>query len=271
MVAYQKLAHGTCVNQMFSLHSIRIVLVETSHPGNIGSVARAMKNMGLSQLYLVSPHHFPHPQATALASGADDILEQAVVTSSLSEALVSCERVYASSARIRHLPIPNMAPREAAAQIIQASHAGSTQAILFGRERIGLTNDELADSHVHITIPTSEASSSLNLSQAVMVMAYELCLAAQENQSTEVVGEPSTGDSPMATAELLHGFYAHLEKTLFDIEFLDPNHPKLLMQRLKRVFNRADLDEREVNILRGILSSMNRISQLFAAHKRTAS
>jgi len=228
--------------------NIRIVLVNTSHPGNIGAAARAMKNMGLSELVLVEPALFPHADATARASGADDILQQARVCSSLVEAIDGCILVFGSSARLRSLPWPLVAPREMAEQVVKAS--GQSQvAIVFGREHSGLTNAELEACNALVHIPCNESFSSLNIAAAVQVLCYEVNLAF----GTPVL--EADDDSDIATSDEVERFHEHLEKTLVEIDFLDPDKPRLLMRRLKRLYNRARLEQTEVNILRGILTA----------------
>ncbi len=234
------------------LDHVRIVLVNTSHPGNIGAAARAMMNMGLSRLYLVTPQRYPHVDATARASGATGILKNAVICDSLQEAIADCTCVYAASARQRTLPWPVVDARECAVDV-----APSTEetALVFGNERTGLTNEELVLAQKHVCIPTVEKFSSLNLAQAVQVLVYELFMADQ-NPVSRVV--PEEEERERATAEQLDGYMQHLEKVLYDVEFLDPTHPKMLMKRLLRLYHRADLDQTEINILRGILSAIDK-------------
>lgn len=232
------------------LNTIRIVLVNPSHPGNIGATARAMKNMGLSSLYLVDPHQFPHQEATVRAAGADDILANTVLVNTLEEAVADCRLVFGSSARSRSLPWPNCTPRECAEKVIQP--AVQPAAIVFGRESSGLSNEELALCHYHVHIPTVDDFASLNLAAAVQVISYEIYLA-----SIEPPVWSDQEDQP-ATVEQIFGFLKQLELLLVDIEFLDPNHPKLLLQRLQRLFNRARLEEKEIHILRGILSTIEK-------------
>jgi tRNA (cytidine32/uridine32-2'-O)-methyltransferase len=232
------------------LTNIRIILVGTSHPGNIGAAARAMKNMGLSRLYLVSPKVFPHVDATARASGADDILANAVVTDSLAEALSNCKLVIGTSARLRDLPMPLFSPREAAAKAIAEAQQHEL-AIVFGRESSGLTNEELYCCHYQINIPTNAEYSSLNLGAAVQVVVYELYLAS--------LAKPQQNDqfnAELASADEMELFFNHLQQTLFAIKFLKPTHSRKLMLRLRLLFNRARVDKNELNILRGILTAM---------------
>lgn len=232
--------------------NIRIVLVNTSHPGNIGAAARAMKNMAFSRLYLVQPEIFPHQQATVRAAGADDILANATVVSDLQTALKDCDLVFATSARLRTLPWPVCNPRQCAEQISQQPQR--EVAIVFGRERTGLTNEELSSCHQHVYIPTASDFSSLNLAAAVQLVVYEIYMKTlNKHEQSEFPEERS-----LATANQMDGYYQHLEQTLINLEFLDPKQPKMLIQRLKRLFNRAQIDITELNILRGILSAMDK-------------
>lgn len=229
---------------------VRIVLVGTTHPGNIGATARAMRTMGLERLSLVAPLEFPSPQATARAAGADQVLEAAQVCETLDEALAGCRFVIGASARLRALQWPVMTPREAAPKLL-AESAGGEAAVVFGRESSGLTNDELARCHALLHIPTNPEYSSLNLAMAVQVVAYELRLAALESGAPE-----QERSDPLASAEELERFYEHLERTLVEARFLNPDNPRHLMLRLRRLFNRALPEENEVRILRGILSAL---------------
>jgi|SRR5215469_1102594 len=228
---------------------IRIVLVETSHPGNIGAAARAMKTMALTRLMLVNPAEFPHADASARASGATDLLEKAVVVKTLDEALQGCALVAGTSARRRGLGPPELTPRECAARLA-ADAAVNDVALLFGRERTGLTNEELARCHFLVSIPANPEYASLNIASAVQVLAYELRLAL----GTAPVAAES-GATP-ATVEEMERLYAHLEKLALETGFLDPANPKHLMRRLRRLFNRAQPDQNEVHILRGLLSAL---------------
>lgn len=234
-----------------NLDNIRIVLVNTSHPGNIGGVARAMKNMGLSRLFLVEPRQFPDEQADWRAASAVDVLEGAVVTSTLDEAIADCQFVVGTSARGRRIPWPLLDPRQCAERMAVAS--GQEQvAVLFGREDRGLTNDELKVCNLHLNIPTSADYSSLNLAMAVQVVCYELRMLLDADSLP--ASEDAEWDTPFATRENMERFYTHLEETLIDVEFLDPAAPRQLMARLRRLYSRVRLDEMELNILRGILT-----------------
>ena len=234
--------------------SIRIVLVGTTHPGNIGAVARAMKNMGLDDLVLVSPKYFPHDDATARASGAEDLLESATVVSTLDDALADCVFAAGASARSRAIEWPSMEPRECAAKLVQEI-AGGPVAVVFGPEKSGLSNSDLDRCQVLLTIPTNPGFSSLNIAMAVQVISYELRLARRD------APEPVEPEIPPATGEEMEHFFAHLEKVLTDTGFLDPDNPRTLMRRLRRLFIKAQPDQNEVNILRGILTSVDHLAK----------
>jgi len=234
------------------LANINIVLVRTTHPGNIGSAARAMKNMGLSNLILVSPQYFPHPDATALAAGAEDVLENAIVVGSISDALKDTDLILGTSCRDRHLAWPSMEARECG-QYIHSNQQFKKAAILFGSERTGLTNEELQHCSHQIHIPTNPEYDSLNLAQAVQVICYELRMAGEvKEDGKEEKGEET---DPLATHEDLQGYYEHLEQTLLDIGYLKPDRPRYLMKHLRRLYNRAQPTVDEINILRGILKN----------------
>jgi tRNA (cytidine32/uridine32-2'-O)-methyltransferase len=228
----------------------RIVLVNTSHPGNIGAAARAMKNMGLDQLCLVEPLHFPSAEATARASGADDLLSAAHCVNGLDEAIAGASLVIGASARSRTLPVPMLNPRQCAELVMQQPES-ELSAILFGRERTGLTNDELDRCHYLVQIPTNPEYPSLNVAAAVQVIAYELRMAAG------IPAEKTEKNHRFATAEEMELFYQHLESTLTGIDFLNPENPRQLMRRLRRLFGRVRPNENEINILRGILTAVD--------------
>lgn len=231
---------------------IKIVLVETSHPGNIGATARAMKNMGFSRLALVKPTGFPSEECTVRASGADDILANAQVHDDLASAVADCELVYGTSARERKLAIEVLDPRQTASQVVAAD---AEVALVFGRERTGLSNEELAMCHYHIHIPTVETFSSLNLSQAVQVVCYELRMQALLGADQI---KPKQALHGLANQAEMESFYGHLEATMLQVGFLDPSQPKKLLQRLRRLFNRTHLEKTEVNILRGFLAKVQK-------------
>jgi TrmH family RNA methyltransferase len=232
--------------------SIRIVLVGTTHPGNIGAAARAMKNMGVTDLALVSPRHFPHEDATARASGAADVLERATVFASLAEAIEDCVYVVGASARARAINWPCMEPRACAAKLRAEAQRGPVAAV-FGPEKSGLSNADLDLCDALLTIPTDPGFSSLNLAMAVQVVTYELRAAGEPAGNTEY--EPEV---PLASSGDVERFYAHLERVLTDIGFLDPDNPRHLMRRLRRLFLKARPDQNEINILRGILTAVER-------------
>lgn len=234
------------------LDNIRIVLVNTSHPGNIGSVARAMKTMGLTKLYLVAPKYFPHAKADELAANAADVLEHAVRVDSLEEAVADCQLVIGTSTRSRTIPWPIWSPRECAGKIFQEDPATQV-AILFGQEQSGLTNEELQRCHYHVQIPSNPHYSSLNLAAAVQVITYELYVASLTKS------EPLQWDYPLASHRELEGMYQQLEKILIQLNFLNPKAPRQLMTRLRRLFNRTRLDVMEINILRGILGAVEKL------------
>ena len=228
------------------LSHIRVVLSHTTHPGNIGAAARAMKTMGLHHLYLINPRLFPDPQADAMAAGADDVLRDAVVCSSIDEALQGVVFTVAMTARLRDISIEVKTPREAMPLLLQEA-ATQPVALLFGTEMSGLTNEEMGKAQVLVNIPSHPDFSSLNIAAAVQVVAYELSVAAQSYL-------PSVPEIHPATHEQVEGFFAHMEKTLFEIGFFTTQNPARLMQRLRRLYARTRLEQEEINILRGILS-----------------
>jgi len=241
---------------MKSLANIRFILVGTTHPGNIGAAARAMKTMGLSNLHLVSPKIYPGAEATARASGADDVLATAVVHDSLEAAIAGCHQVFGMSARLRHLPVPVLDPRQAVQQI-QAYDDDAEIAIVFGREHSGLSNDELDRCQYLVNIPANPEYSSLNLAAAVQVLAYELKMTFDPTIEVGRIGE----DREAINAADLEHLYGHFEQALVTIGFLDPQNPRNLMRRLRRLFNRADLDRNELQILHGILRASETIGE----------
>lgn len=230
------------------LSSIRIVLTRPSHPGNIGAAARAMKTMGLSELWLVSPRTFPHADANAMASGAVDLLESATVCDTLETALAGCVLAIGTSTRQRDLQAALLTPEVAASHALREAQAGKV-ALVFGNETFGLSKEELACCQALMTIPANAEYSSLNLGAAVQVMAYVLRRTALE----ETFAEPELDAADLAEVER---FYDHLEQTLIQIGFLNPASPKRLMLKLRRLFSRTRLQKEEINILRGMLSAM---------------
>jgi tRNA (cytidine32/uridine32-2'-O)-methyltransferase len=232
------------------LDRIRIVLIETTHPGNIGATARAMKVMGLRQLHLVEPKHYPHADATARASGADDILQHARVHATLEAALEGCSLVLGTSARLRSLSMPQLDLRKAAEAALE--EPGDTSiAVLFGRERHGLTNEQMQRCHRLVHIETNPEYGSLNIAQAVQLVCYEMRMAVMGISGVDL---PPTDWEPVDAGQM-ERYYLHLEQVLREIEFLNPEQPKKLMMRLRRLYNRARPDQNEINILRGILSA----------------
>jgi len=236
------------------LANIRIVMIETSHPGNIGACARAMKNMGLHQLYLVKPERFPHNDATARAAGADDLLQQAVVCDDLNEALSGCSVVVGASARRRSIAWPELDPRQCAQMLSPHSEQGEV-AVIFGRESSGLTNEELDRCGYLVHIPANPEFSSLNVASAIQLVAYELRMHQLQG---EVLPSEREEFDQIATNDELEGLYQHMQQALVDIDFLDPEKPRKLMRRLRRLYSRASLEKHEVNILRGVLTAAQR-------------
>ncbi|MBW3830532.1 tRNA (cytosine(32)/uridine(32)-2'-O)-methyltransferase TrmJ [Aeromonas hydrophila] len=235
------------------LDQIRIVLVNTSHTGNMGSAARAMKTMGLSQMVLVDPQAQPDDNAYALAAGASDLLANARIVSTLDEAIADCGLVIGTSARSRTLSWPMLDPREAGEKLVTEGMQHLV-ALVFGRERTGLTNDELQKCHYHVAIPANPEYSSLNLAMAVQTLCYEVRMHWLQQ---EQVGETDMAvDYP--SAEQLEGFYQHLEQTLLKTGFIADDHPGQVMSKLRRLFNRARPEAVELNILRGILTSVQK-------------
>ncbi len=233
------------------LKNIRFVLCETAHPGNIGAAARALKTMGLSQLVLVAPARYPDPQAEWLAVGASDVLRGARVCASLDEALAGSAFTVACTARPREVAVPMVAAREAAARIVEVARSQSV-ALVFGNEKYGLTAAEVAKCQLLATIPADPRFSSLNVAAAVQVLAYELRIAALGATVRNRSGKPPEH----ATYEEIERFYEHLEKSLLEAGFLNPRNPKKLMARLRRLFGRTQLEQEEVNILRGVIKTL---------------
>ena len=233
------------------LDNIRVVLVNTSHPGNIGSAARAMKTMGIHDLVLVDPVEPPDGRATAMAAGAVDVLANLRIVGTLAEAVADCGLVIGSSARSRTLDWPMLDPRQAGAKSI-AEASQHKVALVFGRERTGLTNDELQQCHYHVCIPANPDYSSLNLAMAVQTICYEVRMHHLANDRV-----PETVDDYPQQQDL-DRFYAHLEQLLLQVNFLRTDHPGQVMSKLRRVFNRARPDSQELNILRGILTAVQK-------------
>jgi len=236
--------------------SIRIVLVETTHPGNIGAAARAMKNMGLTRLVLVNPGDFPHDKAIWRAASAADVVHEATVVETLDEAIAGCHLVLGTSARDRRIPWPMLEPRACGEKVIAEHSKGAEVAIIFGRESRGLKNEELQKCHYHVNIPTGEAYSSLNLAMAVQVLCYEILQAS-------LAGKPADAqwDMEYASTDAVENLFDHLEQTLVQVEFHDPDNPRQLLTRLRRMFNRIRMDQMEVNIMRGFLTAINKLGK----------
>jgi len=244
-----------------NFQNIRIVLVQTSHPGNIGSAARAMKNMCLENLYLVSPQNFPDPEgkSRAMAAGADDVLAGIKIFDSLDEALAGCSYVVGASARLRAIPWPVIDPRECVQQLTEIAQTDQV-ALVFGREDRGLTNEELERCNALVHIPGNPDYMSLNIAAAVQVLAYEIHMSSYlQGDKLEKLVE--FYDHPRATADEVEGLYGHFESALISLGFHDPDNPRQLMRRLRRLFNRAGLDKMEVNILRGILTAAEKATK----------
>ena len=224
--------------------------METSHPGNIGAVARAMKNMGMNQLCLVNPKIFPSAEASARASGASDVLDTVEICHSLQEAIADCQIVLGASARDRTISWPELTARECAEKFVCAENINNRVALVFGRENSGLKNHELDLCHYLLRIPCNAEFSSLNLAAAVQVVCYELFVASgQKNESS--IGDKA--ELSQASTHQMELFYEHLQQTLLDIGFLRPEKSSSMMRRLRRIYNRILLDNKELDILRGIL------------------
>lgn len=252
------------------LSHVRIVMVNTTLPANIGSALRAMKTMGLSKLVLVAPKTYPHPDIDALAAGATDLIEQIEIVETLADAIKDCHLVFGTSARSRTIPWPLLDARPAAEKSISAVVNDQQEvAVVFGREDRGLTNEELAMANYHVTIPVNTDYGVLNVAQAIQVICYEMrmaTLAAVESGEDEAATMPVTDtesmqwDEPLVTHEQMEQFYPHIEKMLAEIEFLDPKNPRLLPLRLRRLFGRIQLDRMEYHLLRGIFSRVQALN-----------
>ncbi|WP_275554711.1 tRNA (cytosine(32)/uridine(32)-2'-O)-methyltransferase TrmJ [Mixta sp. Marseille-Q2659] len=236
------------------LQNIRIVLVETSHTGNMGSVARAMKTMGLTNLYLVNPLVKPDSQAISLAAGASDVIGDAVIVDSLDEAIAGCSLVVGTSARSRTLPWPMLDARECGVKCVEEG-AQAPVAIVFGRERVGLTNDELQKCHYHVAIPANPEYSSLNLAMAVQILAYEVRMAFLQSDRVE---QPQYEESPYPLVDDLERFYQHMEQMMIASGFIRQANPGQVMSKLRRLYTRARPERDELNILRGMLASFEK-------------
>ena len=246
----------------------RFILVRPSHPGNIGAAARAIRTMGFTRLYLVAPHKFPHPDAVAMASGALAVLEEAIVVPTLVDAIANCTLALGCTARHRGVPLPEHSPRDAAQRALETS-ARSEIAFVFGNERTGLENDELMSCHAAVHIPSDATFSSLNLAQAVQVLAYELRMAILEAFAPGVEEEHRV--EAIATVDQLEYFFKHLSEMLDDIDFHKGRSPVTIMQRLRRLFLRTNLEQREVRILRGIFDDAQRMARIAKERKESKS
>lgn len=252
------------------LSHVRIVMVNTTLPANIGSALRAMKTMGLVKLVLVAPKTYPHPDIDALAAGATDLIEQIEIVDTLEEAIKDCHIVFGTSARSRTIPWPLLDARPAAELSLKAVATQQQEvAVIFGREDRGLTNEELAMANYHVTIPVNTDYGVLNVAQAIQVICYEMRMAAME--FTAKIADPEAKmhvtddvdmqwDEPLVTHEQMEQFYPHIEKMLADIEFMDPKNPRLLPLRLRRLFGRIQLDRMEYHLLRGIFSRVQALN-----------
>lgn len=234
-----------------SLSNIRIVLIQTSHSGNIGSAARAMKTMGLSDLCLVKPRHFPDPQANVMSSNADDVLADAQVVDTVQQAIADCHVVIGTSARHqRTLSWNTFDPRHCGEFVGKQLAENKKIALLFGRERSGLTNEELSYCHHLVHIPTNPDYSSLNVASAVQILSYECRMGSVDiQQSSHAV------DEAVVNSHEMDGFYQHLEQALVEVAFLDLDNPRYLMPRLRRMYGRIEVTRSELGLLRGMLSA----------------
>ena len=236
--------------------NISFILVGTTHPGNIGAAARAMKNMGIHQMGLVSPKEFPHEKAFFRAKAATDVLEKAVIYKSLKEAISETKLVIGTSARNRKVPWPIVSPSEAAEEIVSFSKTSEAKtAVVFGREDRGLTNEELGLCNLHVHIPSSDEYPSLNLSQAIQIIAYEIRLKALSNEGKLKKQE---WDVPLAKNVEIEKLIEHFEELMQDVEFYKADNPRQLLTRVRRFFKRSKLDHIEANIFRGVFAAIQK-------------
>ncbi len=258
-------------SQFASVRNLRIVLVGTQHPGNIGSAARAMKTMGLSSLVLVAPEKAPDRDTHAMAAGADDLVETAPIFATLAEAVADCRWVLGCTARSRRIQLEPLNPRDAARRATAAA-VGGPVALVFGRERSGLDNVEMALCNAAVHIPSDPEFSSLNLAAAVQVLSYELRCAMLEGLPAAAIGDPAPrtppADAQTATHAQLEGLFEHLAATLEAIDFHKGRAPESALRKLRRLYLRANLDAAEVRLLHGILADSERMARL--AGSRTA-
>lgn len=259
------------VSPLVSLRHVRIVMVNTTLPANIGSALRAMKTMGLTRLVLVDPKTYPHPDIDALSAGASDLIDNIQIVPTLQDAIADCQMVFGTSARSRTIPWPLLDVRPASVEAIHAASQQQEVAIVFGREDRGLTNEELALANYHLTIPVNPEYGVLNVAQAIQVICYELRMSAlaQVEQPTSAIesehmpliqNQKMQWDEPLVTQAQMEQFYPHLEKTLVDIDFLDANNPRLLPLRLRRLFGRVQLDRMEYHLLRGVFTRVQALA-----------
>ncbi|HIQ15534.1 MAG TPA: RNA methyltransferase [Leucothrix sp.] len=235
------------------LKNIRVVLVRTYHPGNIGSAARAMKTMGLTNLVLVNPLDFPSDEATKMAASADDVLKSAILCNSVYDAVKDCTVVIASTARSRDYDLPELTPEESAEQLFLSAKKNKV-ALVFGPERMGLSNDDLQFAKYRVTIPANPEYSSLNLAAAVQTLSYEIF----KQHTIKIDNKQAESQRELPSTEQMEQYFTRLEETLKDSGFIIQNHPGKVMQKLRSLFARAQLDDIELNILHGILASYQR-------------
>lgn len=240
---------------------IRIVLVGTQHPGNLGSAARAMRTMGLTRMVLVAPEKKPDFDTTSMAAGAESLVLQAPVFATLEEAVADCRLVLGCTARSRRIALEELLPREAGERVVAAAGEGADVALVFGRERTGLDNHELQLCHAAVHIPSDPDFSSLNLAAAVQVLAYELRMAMLSAEPTPASDADATAEPPASHAEL-EGFFAQLGETLDAIDFHKGRTPESALRKLRRIFLRADMNTREVRLMRGVLADAQRMARL---------
>lgn len=252
------------------LSHVRIVMVNTTLPANIGSALRAMKTMGLCKLVLVSPKTYPHPDIHALAAGATDLIEHIELVETLEDAIKDCHLVFGTSARSRTIPWPLLDARPAAQKSMHAVIDSHQEiAVIFGREDRGLTNEELALANYHVTIPVNNDYGVLNVAQAIQIICYEMRMATLDLAEKTTSPHPTMQvtdqhdmlwDEPLVSHQQMEQFYPHIEKMLADIEFLDPENPRLLPLRLRRLFGRIQLDKMEYHLLRGIFTRVQALN-----------
>ncbi len=233
---------------------IRMVMVNTSHPGNIGAAARAMKNMGLSRLYLVDPKEYPAEKAVWRAAGALDVLDKVVVVSTLEEAIADCALVVGTSARGRRIPWPMLSPRECGERVAEEAVSHEI-AVVFGREDRGLTNEELQKCNFHVHIPSNPEYGVLNVASALQVICYEIRMAWLQKEAG-AAPHFDEWDVPPADQQQMEHYFKHLEETLVKLDFLDLDNPRQTVTRIRRLYNRLRMDEMELSILRGMLTAM---------------